>query len=238
MIALSAGAAARGLPVYLPYLEADADADTLVCEMTGGASTNETAVGGGLSGSDLVFTQSGGIAAASGGYRALSAGQYFTCAQAVLDLLSGDEWSLLWHIDNLPVATSSRYLAYCSGDTLIDLYHSNDSGLSNRVIPQTGGSGVYASNWPTIIADPPTGPGWMSMWRKAGINHFAYGDGDPDDPPTGWDWFPENSRQVNIGNGDFSSVPNWTQRHIIGHSGAFSIGRLIVSKIGLQACPL
>lgn len=55
-------------------LEADADSDTFVCEFTG--TGDETGVGGGLSGSDLVLTEAGTVSNASDGWRTLNDGAF------------------------------------------------------------------------------------------------------------------------------------------------------------------
>lgn len=55
--------------IELPVTEAAATSTAFVCEFTGGAGANETGVGGGLTGADLVFTAVNSPGASSGGWR-------------------------------------------------------------------------------------------------------------------------------------------------------------------------
>ena len=83
----------------LPFIETEADENNVICEFTGGANTNETAVGGGLSGADLVLSQFGNVPAAANGGRLLPialSGFHVTTAFKNFLATSPKGGSLMW----------------------------------------------------------------------------------------------------------------------------------------------
>jgi len=234
------GAAARGLPVFLPNTEAAADANTFVCEMTGGAAANETGVGGGLTGADLVLSQNGGIPAAASGFRVLDGGsQFFTwTAAALLAMLGGSEWTMMWRLKNWGLTASTYLCRLLATDTTVgncQIFRTNTSGNCTA-------TGVLAGASAGSIILPGqlngTFDGWFTIWRKDACLHAGFLAGSA--PPTGWDSILPDNRQVLRGFGSMPGV-TWTTLHIIGSSNgypAMSVGTFVASKIGLQAAPL
>jgi hypothetical protein len=223
------GAAARGLPVYLPVTEAAADANTFVCEMQGSGS--ETGVGGGLSGVDLVLTPSG-VGAAAGGYRALNGSAYFNATQAALAaLLNGDEWTIMWAMRNM-AATAQIWMAMLSNGATAHIALA--SGVPYSPVPQV----TTNQNLPTCVDAMGTAEFRMALWRKKGNVHYGIKLGTV--WPTGWDSFPVTGRQVGLGGG--LNVGAWsTHQKIAGYSSgglAYDVGTIVISKIGLQAAPV
>lgn len=106
----------------LPVTEAEATSTAFVCEFTGSSSANETGVGGGLSGADLVFTQYGGVLAAASGYRQLtkSAGMAFVPTVGFVNnfMRSAAGMSALWLLKDLDIGTGENHLAYLISSTL------------------------------------------------------------------------------------------------------------------------
>lgn len=119
----------------LVWTQAEADANNFVNEFSGGASANETGVGGGLSGADLVLTQNGGIAAASGGWRPLTNTQDFTMTSTALNtfLQNSGGFSLGWHFRNADFSTNDE-LRICFLDASVGTarMHMVDSSQSSQ----------------------------------------------------------------------------------------------------------
>jgi hypothetical protein len=229
--------------VILPVTEALADAKTAVWEMTGGTSANEVGAGGGLTGDDQVLTQVGGAPAAANGGRAVSSAIGFTATAAALTvLLGGPEWTLMLLLNTWQVeASDNRYISYLSASAAV-----NGEIYTSRRTPNTAGTmvagisnGIFTGITPHRSVPPTTGDVWAAMWRKAGICHSGWLAGSL--PPTSWDSFPANQRQLLIGGGDLSGC-NWgTYRYVVGlpgYSGSFIIKRVVLSKIGLAAADM
>lgn len=226
-------------PVLLPFTEAGADANTFVCEFVGGSSANETGVGLGLAGADLVLTQAGSVPAASSGYRALNgSSMYFTSTAPFLQaFLASSEWTLAHKVKSFTVA-AGKYLFSLQGTKRLNALTFDATG---RFYGQYDANGTF-SNLPVMNAGytNTTDPTWFCMWKKNSILHFGFVQQDA--VPTGWDSFPQGQRfafysPITDYNGDA-----WgTTRHIVGSNGgypALSIGVVVASKIGLAAAPL
>lgn len=228
-----------GVPELLPDTEALADANTFVCEFTGGAGANETGVGLGLAGADLVLTQVGSVPAASSGYRALNgSSMYFTCTAPFLQaFLAAPEWTLAHKVKSFTVA-AAKYLYLFQGTKRLNALSFDASG---RFYGQYDANGTFASLSVSNAGYTNTStPTWFCTWKKSGILHFGFVA--QENIPTGWDSFPQGQRlalysPVTDYNGDA-----WgTTRHIVTSNGgyaALSIGVLVASKIGLSAAPL
>lgn len=234
MIAHSSGAAARGLPVFLPYTEATADADTFVCAFDGGSSANETGAGLGLAGADLVFPQGGGVAGASGGYRALTGAQSFTCTAAFLAaFLNQPEWTLVRKIK--APSSGVGYLEYISG-TVTPVFYGMYCNTEARFVGQTGGMAPDLG-----LAYTPGAEYYLANWYKGGALHSGYklvSEGFP----TMWDSFAVGRRSVITGFPLYSSEAWASLRYIVGYpassqTAAHSIGLIVASKIGLTMAP-
>lgn len=219
--------------VLLPITEATADDNTFVCEMTGGSSSNETGVGGGLSGADLVLTQVGSVPAASGGWRTISStAQGFTCAAALAALLTLPEWTLLIRYRNRTLAAAMRSLfsfTFASGFVDAGDYGSLADPFS-YVYPRQ-----YAYT-PIVGRMPDSSDGCIACWRKSGVLHF--GVKTTAGIPTGWGSF-EAANRVAIYTAQCSGAAS--SARIVGYAGSsmlMDVGTVVVSKIGLAAAPM
>ncbi|MBU1041584.1 MAG: hypothetical protein KKF77_10850 [Proteobacteria bacterium] len=234
------GAAARGLPVYLPVVEAAADANTFVCEMTGGASANETGAGGGVTGVDQVLTQFGGLAGVSAGFRQVNAGQGLSCTAALLAaLMNGIEWTMMFYLSGLAFGASVNHINYILGTAVLNF----DLEGTGRWCPQIAGyTNAFGSNMTTLPTATPSSNLWAALWRKGGNTHFGFTTaGSVTVPPTGWDSIPALQRSVAINCGNYSGEAWATLRDLIGYSTTnttFKISTIVISKIGLQAAPV
>ena len=244
MISIGSGAAARGLPVFLPTTEALADANTAVWEMTGGASANETGVGGGLAGADLVLAQAGGIGAASSGYRAISSASmgFQPTAAAVAAMLGGAEWSIMLLLNTWTIEGSdNRYIMYLSATSVVngEIYLSRRTPNTSGTMVSGISNGIFTGLVPHTTVPNATGDIWVAMWRKGGSCHTGWVAGSV--APTGWDSIPTTQRQLLIGAGNMAANDCGTYRYIVGlagNSGITKVGRVVMSKLGLQAAPL
>jgi hypothetical protein len=239
MIAMGSGAAARGLPVFLPYTEATADANTAVWEFTGGAGANETGAGGGLTGADQVLTQVNGIPAAIGGFRSLAANQKFTCSPAMLAaMVNGPTWAMMWRVKEWSNAASSYLSRMIPSDTTkgrVEFYKADSTGAL------LGGGALNGVSFSSVYIPTPMGAGfdgWAASWVINNNWHIGYLSGDA--PPTGWDSIPAGQRQVLYGHGQNTGAV-WSTLDIIGAAAGYPtlrIGRLVISKLGLQGAPV
>lgn len=231
----------RTASLSLPVTEATADANTFVCEFTGGAGANETGVGGGLTGVDLVLTQVGSIPAASGGFRTLNGTtQYFTCtANALVTMLNGTEWTIMWRVKNWS-NVDMRYLCDLRDGTL------NNGFIAINKATTTSYLDATVSNKRELYTAVGGGPtvsaaldGWFAMWRKNSNVHYGFLSGSV--APTGWESLPQSQRFVVVNHGDFSADTWATRQHIVGSSTgypALDIGGLVISKYGLPGAPV
>lgn len=240
MISVSSGAAARGLPVFLPSTEAAADATTFVCEFTGGAGANETGAGLGLTGADLVLPAFGAPPAASGSPsgRALTGPQGFNCTSAMLAAwATGSEWTLAIKARSLTPAASRQLFWILS----------NAGSYSKQFNLQINTVLRFLANLNTQTVMPATGmtttasPGWIVCWWKANVLHVGWVIRD--DIPTHWDDFPANQRAA-VRGADFSNAAPFTVLEIIGGAGAngfqsvdMTVCTLVCSKLGIGAMP-
>jgi hypothetical protein len=220
-----------GVPVVLPFTEATADANTFVCEFTGGSSANETGVGLGLTGADLVLSQAGGVGAASSGHRGLAPNKYFTGTAAFVAAWANQpEWSFFLEFQSNVIAVNA---------TLWDL-ETSTRGLNPQAAFASGIYNLYAN--PQIITPGDTLPNTTSSiyagaWLKNNILHFGWKITDI--MPIGWDDFPATQRVACRGVAQFSGT--WTTLRVAGstsYGATMNIGRVIASKIGLAAAPI
>lgn len=225
-----------GLPEILPSTEATADASTFVCEFLGGSSANETGVGGGLTGADLVLTQSGSIAASSSGYRALDGSNDYFSATATFAaaFFNASEWTYALKVKSLTAATVKYFWNYGTSS------YSNMAYMHNVTpyAPRAQFTNDVAITICVLSAIPSTTSAtWICEWKKNGVLHLGWVTQEA--LPTGWDSFPQNQRVAFYGLADFSGT--WTTMHAVGSSSgypAMSIGVLVASKIGLSAAPV
>lgn len=244
MIILGSNYRASGPPVYIPTTEAAADADTLVCELLGGAGANETAVGGGLTGADLVLTQVGAVPASSGGYRQFTAAssQYMTVTAAFqANFFNSAEWSYI--LDGKDCVKQAQWLCAMRSSVLgagqILLIESVTTGA----LRMNSGDGAGGTAVPVHQITPSESAAFkFAAWRKNGLVHFGYVESA--NFPTGWDSFP-SAQRVCYPASQFSG--NWADAgysSIIGSAGGagysptVKIKTVICSKIGLAAAPV
>lgn len=221
--------------IALPYSEATADASTFVCEFLGGAGANETGVGLGLTGADLVLTQVGSVPASSGGYRALDGvSMYFTgTATFAAAFLNQSEWTYALKVKSLTI-TSGKFLCnFFDGTATQALCGIGDAGgtFNGRIGLQTH---TIANS--TVLNNSAT-PWWVCMWLKGGVYHLGWVQQEA--IPTGWNSFPAGQR-ASRGGGTSLSV-TWSTIQAVGSSAAppaVSVGVLVCSKIGLAAAPV
>lgn len=206
--------------VDLPTTEATADSNTFVVEMTGSSAANETGVGGGLSGADLVWTQSGSIPAASGGFRALDGSMYFSCTDTFLTTLLGQStWTIMTQIKNL-TSIGNRWWR-------------NIYSASYELYPyflKTGGTNTC------FIASPPNSiDGWhvVSVSGTKSFSGFKSGSTAPtriDDLDYGILYNPS------CGSNSWAGATTFDNRWIVGYNSGgtvFDVGTCVVSKLAL-----
>lgn len=214
------------VPVILPTTEAEADANTVVWEMTGGSSANETGVGGGLTGADLVATQVGGVPAAVSGFRTLNGSRGFTITASAATLLAGEEFTLALLIKD-PAPSDGQYL--------------------NLLLSSTGGpiqgfmhtGGLLAQTCVTARSCSqslplPSGPCWSVLWRKHGNIHHAVTEDDT--LPGRWEDFPSDRRVIGIGLPKYGGAG--TELSVVGRASQalpVDVGRIVISTLGLGA---
>jgi hypothetical protein len=222
--------------VVLPTTEAGADANTFVCEFVGGASANETGVGLGLAGADLVFTQVGSVGASSAGFRPIAdVNKRFTCTVPFLQAwANGSEWTLMRRVKGI-ASTTARYLWYIAGTASL---YSQITPASYLALKTT-----WAGPAASIIAATSfsTSEYWEAAWKKGGIIHYGFVLSSSANPPSGWDSFPPTQRSCVRGITDFTADAWGTYVDIVGSTGASAvheIGVVVASKIGLAAAPV
>lgn len=220
--------------VQLPSTEATADASTFVCEFLGGSSANETGVGGGLTGADLVLTQSGSIAASSSGYRAMDGSDDYFSATATFaaNFFNASEWTYALKFKSFTSAGNKYFFWFTASGVSLICYCINATPYPTRL-------GINSIWNPGVMLEIPstTSASWLCAWKKSGIIHLGWVT--QEGMPTGWDSFPRNQRTTFYGIADFS--PTWTTMHAVGSTSgypAMSIGVLVASKIGLAAAPV
>jgi hypothetical protein len=234
MIVLGSNYRASGPPVYLPITEAAADADTFVCEFLGGSAANETGVGLGLAGADLVLTQVGSVAASSSSYRALNgSGQYFTgTATFAAAFLNQAEWTYAIKFKSLTQTAGRRLFDFVSGVQQAMSYLTTSAFFPSAQINTSGGGPLVGSALPATASAT-----WLCAWRKGGNIHIGWKTQEA--LPTGWDDFPANQRGVVGSYPVFSGT--WTTLNAVASNtnpAAFSIGVVVASKIGLTSAPV
>ncbi|MBU1040284.1 MAG: hypothetical protein KKF77_04200 [Proteobacteria bacterium] len=236
----SSGAAARGLPVFLPVTEDKATPETFVLNVKGVAGANEIGAGGGVPGADQVLTQFGGLAGVVDGFRQVAAGRGLACTAALLAaLLNGEEWTMMFYLRGLAFGANINRLNYLQGTAILDF----DMEGTGHWCPQIAGyTNAFISNMTTLPIATPSSNLWAALWRKAGNTHFGFTTaGSAIVPPTGWDSIPELQRSVAVNCGNYSGETWGTLRDLIGYSTTnttYGIGSIVISKIGLQAAPV
>lgn len=240
MTIISCGAGLRkNPPVFIPITEATADANTFVCEFTGGVGASETGAGGGLTGADLVLTANGSPAGVSGGFRALDGTDDFFISTAAMlaAMLSGDQWTIMWRVKNWAHNATAKYLARIAATNpyLGYLEMGKVAAVGNFNFESfNANGGQNRSSAGNVLSD--TFDGWLAIWRINNIIHGGFKAGDT--APTGWDFFASPQRMIAPGAGSWSGSAWTTQRHIVGSPDAggcpvLAISKLVVSKVGL-----
>jgi len=144
--------------------------DTYICFFEGGASQNETGQGGGLSGADLVLTQIGSVAGATGSppsrYISRTGGDYFNLTTAAADaMISGTDYTLILKCHTL----STNYASSEFYGTRGHMRHgySNFAGL----YANGGGAGEFYQD--CAVQPPSTGDFYLFLTSKAGKALYA-----------------------------------------------------------------
>lgn len=242
MIILGSNYRASGPPVYLPTTEAAADTNTFVCEFAGGSAANETGVGGGFTGADLVLTQAGSVAAASGGYRQLDGSDdRFTCTGTLANgIFGGSEWTAMWEVTDW-THVSGKYLCYFAQTSPTQLFNISKQGAGGNVGSLFRALAGYTHN--TQISTPAETANNArtvhAAWYKNGVMHYGWIQ-SASAYPTGWDDFPVNQRGA-IRHAGFAGVTFAANLEIVGSTNGYptlKIGRVIMSKTGLAAAPV
>jgi len=218
--------------IVLPYTEAAADANTFVCEFLGGANANETGVGMGLTGADLVLTQVGSVGASSGGFRALTAAQGFACtAPFAAAFLNTAEWTYALRMKSATLVAGKFFwvLEQSAGSAFY---------MEAKSIVATGATSLNTNPLITSFAAAVTSATdtWVVAWLKSGKLHFGWVT--QASLPTGWDDFPATQRGCVSGQATMSGT--WNTLSAVGYSSggiAMSVGALVASKVGLSAAP-
>lgn len=216
----------------LPTVESEADADSFVCEFSGGAAANEVGVGGGLTGADLVLTQNGGIPAVSNGGRKLtSPSMYFQCTAACLNSFNiADNISVILQGSELTALGALCYVRlangfFVSGDALVNMDLFSPGASSDTRC------GVGASS--------PSLPQNSKFWHILSINYSSgvgmAGIAIMDELPSRASDFVALSCFKNAQH-TYTSSTSWNASHraivgnSVGSSGLFKIHSLTLSK--------
>jgi hypothetical protein len=184
------------------------------------ASGNETGQGGGLSGADLVLTQSGSIAGATGSppRRAFDGSDdHFLPTQNWCDgLFSGSTWSFIAKItiDAVGVYHGLFRLGETNWPTnnLIQLHITNANQLYLRVIED---GTDYSVNTTDTVSNGSTY--YFAVWAD-GVNKVRCGFSTT--KPTSWASFEANKRkEISTNMGDFTGV-SWAEyKYVLGSDG-------------------
>ncbi|PKN07946.1 MAG: hypothetical protein CVU73_11150 [Deltaproteobacteria bacterium HGW-Deltaproteobacteria-8] len=180
----------------LPLTEASADANVFVCEFTGGASANETGVGGGLTGSDLVLSQINGVGASVGGYRPITKDtiQGFGVTAGLINNFarSAAGFSALWLMKDYDMGVLTNpnrffeVIPNAGGITFSGLFSypgqggwitTNVSNSASKSLGGTCGSADFSSHLPT------NGPISIFTSVDYATSTFAYGVANMDGQP-------------------------------------------------------
>lgn len=225
--------------VYIPVTEAAADANTYVCEFTGGSGANETGVGGGLTGADLVLTQFGSVPEAVDGYRAITHPKGFAATAALWNLLAGQPTGTLMMLmkdwtPRVSGAGGTAEISYAFDGTNSFIIRTDVSAIGFS----DGGHNVrwHPTSYTTANPQAALGipyesfSGWL-CWTTDGT-YTALGFKRGLQPPTRWE--------------DFDSIT--AIKHAVTYGGlsagqilgsqyygaTFKIGRLVVSKLAMD----
>lgn len=216
----------------IPLVETEADADSYVCEFDGGASANEVGVGGGLTGADLILTQSGGVPAASGGGRSLtSPSMYFQSTAACFNAFNmAENLTVIYQCSELSAAGALCYARLANG-----FFWSGDA-LTNFDLYSPG---VTQDTRCSVGASAPVPPMNNRFWHILSFNYdmnlgmagIAIKDTLPDSASdfVGISFF-------NNATHNFTSSTSWNASHraiignSVGSSGLFKIHSLTMSK--------
>lgn len=170
----------------LPVTEAAATSTAFVCEFTGGSSANETGVGGGLSGADLVFQQYGGPPAAVDGYRQITkaASMAFGPTVGFMNnfMQSALGMSILWRFKDLdPGTASENHLCYMYSQTtglsatlMMQSANRRSFNLSFNLANGTDGFGVTAGN-SDVSSSNSADTGFLAMLSLDFVTRTAFG---------------------------------------------------------------
>jgi hypothetical protein len=169
--------------VILPILEVDADADTLVCQMTG---TGNEAAAGVLTGIDLVLTMNGAVGAAVDGFRQISVGGMgFLVTPAFFNaFFVGDQYTIMHRVKDMNL-TGNGYLMYlASGSTtapnIVNIGYNIYGGTPEVSEAAPGGAGPFFRTTAPMLNDAST-DGWL--FRSRNKNVFVAGFKQGDEPP-------------------------------------------------------
>lgn len=141
----------------LPITKAAADATHFVSEADNSAGGNLTGVGAGLSGADLVFTQTGTVDAASAGWTSIAANKGFTVTNTFIDtfMRNATGFSMLWHLKNTTAAASATtaILVYMAGTSPAN-WQNFASGITTQAQLITQMIGKFGTNLVCQSATP------------------------------------------------------------------------------------
>ncbi|MBU1307886.1 MAG: hypothetical protein KKF33_20470, partial [Alphaproteobacteria bacterium] len=165
------------------------------------AGGNETGQGAGLSGADLVFTQAGNLAGATGTppKRVFDGGDdYGTVTAAMLDTILnnvGDAWTLVWKVN--AATTGYRFLMAIAQDAgaAADYYLTvgkDNSATDKMRVTVKDALGEEALN--TVAATPTTGDVYFAVWAVGGGQPLRFGWCIT--KPTKWSDFGANNRVI------------------------------------------
>ena len=151
----------------LPITEAAADASHFVVEADNTAGGNLTGVGGGLAGSDLVFTQFNSVAAASGGWTDLAAQKGFGATNTFIDtfLRNSTGFAFLWHLRNFSFASQARVVTMSGTSPVAWGIDAHSSGGAYMQAGVSGKFGIQASDYYGGANDvfPSAAEAWMLL---------------------------------------------------------------------------
>lgn len=230
---------ARG-GVYIPVTEDAANDDTYVCAFTGGA--NETGVGGGLTGADLVLTPFGTVPAAVDGYRAVTHPNGFAATAALWGVLGGQPTGTLMMLlkewaPRVDGAGGIAELSYTpDGVTAGQIFqirtNANAAGFSD------GGHNVYWHKTSSSVSQPQLAlgipyesySGWL-CWTTDGT-YTALGFKRSLQPPTRWEEFDSIiAIKHAVTYGGLSAGQILGSQY---YGASFKVGRLVVSKLAMD----